>query len=73
MRGALDDDDNYKPVIVAGKPDESSFYKLVTLDPEDDDVMPSKGDPLTKAEQELLKNWILQGAKFGGFKPPKGK
>lgn len=52
-------------VIVAGKPDKSSFYKRIILPEDDDDIMPAKGDPLSKDETALIKNWILQGAKFG--------
>jgi len=51
-------------VIIAGKPDESSFYTLIALDPDHDDIMPPKGDPLTKAQIEMIKNWIISGAKF---------
>jgi hypothetical protein len=53
------------PIVISGKPDESSFYTLTILPPDHEDVMPSKGDPLTKQEQELFKNWILQGIDFG--------
>jgi len=52
----------YGPVIVAGKPEESTLYSLVTLPPDDPDVMPAKGDPLTKEQTELIRRWILQGA-----------
>jgi len=69
-KGYLDDDDNPKKAVVPGKPDQSPIYTTVTLPPDHDDIMPPKGDPLTKAEQDLLKNWILQGAKFGNFKAP---
>jgi len=69
-KGYLDDDDNPKKSVVAGKPDKSPLYTTTTLPEDHDDIMPPKGDPLTKAEQNLLKNWILQGAKFGGFKAP---
>ncbi len=50
------------PVVVAGKPDESMLYSLVILPPDDPDVMPAKGDPLTKEQTELIRRWILQGA-----------
>jgi len=30
--------------------------------------MPPKGDPLTNEEKELLKEWIDEGASFGGWK-----
>ena len=32
--------------------------------------MPAKGDVLTKAQQEILKQWVAQGAKSNGFKAP---
>lgn len=49
-------------VIVAGKPDESEFYKRVILPADDDDIMPPDGGPLDKKAQELIRNWIAQGA-----------
>ena len=54
-------------VVVPGKPAESSFYDRVILPHDDDDIMPPEGDgdPLTKAQQALFKNWIQEGAKFG--------
>ena len=30
--------------------------------------MPSKGDPLTQEQQQLLHDWILEGADFGSWK-----
>jgi len=51
-------------VIVAGKPEESKFYTSVALAPDHDDIMPPKGDPLTKEQIELIKKWISSGAKF---------
>jgi len=50
--------------IVKGKAEESYLYKLVILDEDHDDIMPPKGDPLTKAETEAIKAWINQGAEF---------
>lgn len=58
-------------VIVPGKPEKSSFYTLASLDPDDDDIMPAKGDPLSKKELELIRLWILQGADFGDWKKHK--
>ena len=52
-------------VVVPGKPEESSLYTLVILPADDLDIMPQEGDPLTKEQTELIKNWIEQGAKFG--------
>jgi hypothetical protein len=64
MKGSEDGD-----AIVPGKPDKSPLYVLTTLGEDHDDIMPPKGDPLTKAQQELLKKWIAEGADFGTFKP----
>jgi mono/diheme cytochrome c family protein len=49
-------------VIVAGQADKSDLYHRITLPAGSDDIMPSKGDPLTKAQTDLIKNWINQGA-----------
>jgi formylglycine-generating enzyme required for sulfatase activity len=54
----------YGPVIEPGKPDESSLYTLTILDPDDDDIMPPKGDPLSKEQTDILKHWIEQGAEW---------
>lgn len=51
-------------VITAGKPDKSDFYHRITLPKGDDDVMPPEGDLLTKAQQDLVKAWIEQGANW---------
>ncbi|MFT5240104.1 MAG: hypothetical protein ACI9OU_001034 [Candidatus Promineifilaceae bacterium] len=52
-------------VVVPGNPLKSSLFTLTMLDPDDDDVMPAKGDALTESQQALLHNWIKQGAEFG--------
>jgi formylglycine-generating enzyme required for sulfatase activity len=52
------------PGIVPGKPEESPIYKLTTLPPDDDNVMPPKGEKLTKEEQEMVKKWIEDGAEW---------
>src|SRR5688572_3559870 len=44
--------------IVPGQPDKSPIYTLTTLPDDHDDVMPPKGDKLTKQEQETVKKWI---------------
>ena len=53
--------------IVPGNAEKSSFYKLTTLGEDHDDIMPPKGDPLTKKQQAALKKWIDDGAKFGSW------
>jgi mono/diheme cytochrome c family protein len=40
----------------------SDLIRRVTLPSDDDDVMPPKGDLLTKAQADLLRDWITQGA-----------
>ena len=67
-----DDDGEFVKTVVPGKPEESSFYTLTTLDEDDDDIMPAKGDPLTKAQQDILKQWIAEGAKFGNWTKGEG-
>jgi uncharacterized membrane protein len=58
------------PVVVPGKSEKSTFYTLTTLDEEDDDVMPSKGDLLTVDEQNVLKRWIDDGLYVNEAKNP---
>ena len=52
----------YGPTIVVGKPEESSLYSLTALPPDDDSIMPPKGDPLTKKQTDAIRRWIEQGA-----------
>jgi len=56
-------------VLEPKKSDESELYIRVTLPDDDDDFMPPNGkaDPLTKAETARLKQWIDEGADFGGW------
>lgn len=50
-------------ILVAGKASESPLYKHITLPLEDDDHMPPKGKKqLTKAQIELIRWWIDEGA-----------
>ncbi len=54
--------------VVPGKPNESSVYTSVKLPEDDDKAMPPKGDRLTAAQIELIKQWIAEGANFGTWK-----
>ena len=54
----------YGSALEPGKPDESSLYTLTILDPDDEDIMPPKGDPLMKDQTDILKVWIEQGAEW---------
>jgi hypothetical protein len=49
-------------VIVKGDAEESELLLRITLPEDDDDIMPPKGDPLTEAEQNLIRDWINGGA-----------
>ena len=47
------------PVLEPGKPEESELYRRITLDPGDEDFMPTDGKtPLTKLETEMIRWWI---------------
>jgi mono/diheme cytochrome c family protein len=48
--------------IVAGKADDSLVVKRISLPEGHDDIMPPKGDPLTKEQIDLIKKWINDGA-----------
>jgi hypothetical protein len=63
-------DDKQVAVVVPGKPEESTLYTSTALDPDHDDIMPSTGDLLTKAQQATLRQWIREGSKPHGFKEP---
>ena len=59
---------NAGSAIVAGKPDESLLYQLITLSNDDDAVMPARGDLLTRDQISLVRKWIESGADFGTWK-----
>jgi hypothetical protein len=48
--------------IVKGNAAGSELYKRVTLPKGHDDVMPNRGEPLSTAETDRIKNWIDAGA-----------
>jgi hypothetical protein len=54
--------------LVPGDAAKSLIYTLTALPADDDKIMPPKGDPLTKEQQDLIKQWITEGAKFGAWK-----
>ena len=49
-------------VIAAGDAEKSELYRRVILPKGDDDTMPNEGEPLTKAQTDLIRDWINQGA-----------
>ena len=50
------------PMVVAGMPEKSLLYTVVTLPRNDDMAMPPQGPGLTESEQTLIKRWITEGA-----------
>jgi hypothetical protein len=59
-------------VIVKGDAAKSELYARITLPRDHDDVMPNRGEPLTKAETDRIKAWIDAGAVWpDGVKPAK--
>jgi hypothetical protein len=56
--------------VVAGKPDASWLVKTMELPESDDLAMPpeGKGDRVSKANIDLIKKWITEGANFGAWK-----
>lgn len=67
-RAALEKGGETGDTLVAGKPDASELFVRISLPADDDDIMPPKGDPLTKDQIALVKQWIAEGAKFGDWK-----
>ena len=54
--------------IIGGKPDESELLaRLTEFDP--DLRMPQADDPLTDSEIEIIRRWIVEGARFDGTDP----
>lgn len=54
--------------VSAGKPDDSTLYRLLVVEDEDE-RMPQKADPLPQAQADTIKRWIEQGAAFDGPDP----
>ncbi len=51
------------PIVSPGSLEESTIYQVITLDPDDAEIMPPKGDPWNEEQIAILKRWILEGAK----------
>jgi hypothetical protein len=58
----LDTKDTALKSLKAGKSGESEMFKRISLPKGHDDVMPPKGDPLPKEQQDIIKAWIDEGA-----------
>jgi mono/diheme cytochrome c family protein len=50
--------------IVPGDAAKSDLYRRITLPDGSDDVMPNQGSILSKAETDLIRDWINQGANW---------
>jgi len=51
-------------IIVQGDAGKSELYRRITLPEGDDDRMPKEGKSLSKAQTELIRDWINQGANW---------
>ncbi len=59
MNGGRTDD----PIIVPGKPEESLLFQEITPEDGEPPRMPKKAEPLGTVEVELVRRWIIEGAK----------
>ena len=50
------------PAFVVGNADKSVMVRRISLPKSDDDFMPNEGEPLTKQQIDLIRDWINQGA-----------
>ncbi|MBT5915345.1 MAG: hypothetical protein HOH60_03240 [Opitutae bacterium] len=50
-------------IIEKGNAEESTLHAVITLDADDPEIMPPKGEPLTEEEINMFKQWIIEGAK----------
>jgi len=58
--------------ITAGQADKSDLYRRITLPAGSDDIMPSKGDPLTKAQTDLNPRLDQPGRGLAGWSSGQG-
>ncbi|MBU63275.1 MAG: hypothetical protein CMI26_12330 [Opitutae bacterium] len=54
--------DSEEAGVIPGNAKKSELYKRIILEEDHDDIMPPKGDPLTPAQQKVIKGWIDAGA-----------
>jgi hypothetical protein len=62
--GALKEKDGFAAIVPGNIDDSELIYRILSDD--EDEVMPppGKGEPFTKEEVELLKQWIKEGAEY---------
>jgi mono/diheme cytochrome c family protein len=63
LKGGKDD-----PSVTPSDVAKSDLYTRVIADKDSDERMPPKGTMLAKAQTDLIKQWIAEGAKFGDWK-----
>ncbi len=54
----------YGPAIIGGDAENSVLMQRITMDKEEDEVMPPKGTLLTKKQIALIRSWIEAGAEW---------
>jgi uncharacterized membrane protein len=57
-------------VVVPGSPEKSDLVRRISLDKEDRDRMPPKGDPLPAEQVEKLRKWVAEGAYWSEREKP---
>ena len=67
-RGWLEYGVEGSPIIMPGNPRTSLLLTVVSLPPDDDEIMPPKGDPLSRDQIDLLRRWIEEGASYGEWR-----
>ena len=50
--------------VLPGKPDDSELLRRLGLPVGDDEIMPEKGEPLSKEQQAVIRQWITEGAEW---------
>lgn len=61
-----------KPALVPGDAAKSEMIARITLPDDHEDYMPSKGDPLTADQVDVLKRWVAGGAPWPAAMAPGG-
>ncbi|MEM7164671.1 MAG: c-type cytochrome domain-containing protein [Planctomycetota bacterium] len=59
-------------VVVPGDAAKSMLVQLISLPHDDEEIMPPKGEPLTKAQIATITKWIDSGADFGKWQGAAG-
>ena len=73
LEGVLKGGSSGEPALIKGNAKESLLYKLISLHANDDDIMPSDGEPLSMNKQSIVKDWINSGAPWKGTLVPREK